>query len=118
MPRPNPAVFVLSWGAGSLLLHLSTALSTAGSSVIAAILAVAVSRAAAPRALNSAFTRTAEGAGNTQTAPASRELPSSPRARTAGPHAVSPALPERRQRRSSRDREDANDSSSLPEETT
>ncbi len=115
MARPNAALFVLSWGAGSLLLHLSTALSTAGSTVVAAILALAVSRAATPRALNSAFARTA---GSTQTAPASRDLPSSPRARTAGPHAVSAALPERRQRRSSRRREDGNDSSFLPEETT
>lgn len=116
MARPNAAVFVLSWGAGSLLLHLSTALSTAGSAVVAAIFALAASLAATPRALNSAFTRTAGAVRSTQTSPASRDLPSSPRARTAGPHAVSPALPERRQRRSPRDREEG-DSSSLPEET-
>ncbi|MEP6767915.1 MAG: hypothetical protein ABJC61_04560 [Acidobacteriota bacterium] len=117
MARPNAAVFVLSWGAGSLLLHLSTALSTAGSTVVAAILALAVSRAATPRALNSAFTRTAGPVRIAQPAPASEGLPSSPRAGTAGPHAVSPALPERRQRRSSRDRDDGSDPPSLPEET-
>ncbi|MCA1580521.1 MAG: hypothetical protein LC796_03850 [Acidobacteria bacterium] len=117
MVRPNAAFFVLSWGAGSLLLHLSTALSTAGSTGVAAILALAVSRAATPRALNSAFTRTAAGIGSTETAPAPEDFPS-PRARTSGPHAVSSAPPERRHRRASRDREGGNDSSSVPGETT
>ncbi len=53
MFRGPAAVFVVSWSAGSWLLKLPLA----GSTAVAALLALAFSHAGSPRSLNSAFAR-------------------------------------------------------------
>ncbi|MEO8190613.1 MAG: hypothetical protein ABI682_09730 [Acidobacteriota bacterium] len=71
MLRGSAAVFILSWGAGSLLLDLSTAPTTA----VAAILAIAVSRLAKSLPLNSAFARNTASAPRTPKVFAVPDLP-------------------------------------------
>ncbi len=84
MLRGSAAVFILSWGAGSLLLNLSTAPTTA----VAAILALAVSRLMKRRPLNSAFARSTADATRTPKVSAVPDLP-----RPSLPESEAPPIP-------------------------